>query len=530
MDGGYPMDKEPILELRNIRKVFDKTVALDSVSFSLYPGEIHGLLGGNGAGKTTLMNILYGLYRKDEGDIIYHGQSLSINGPRKAITHGIGMVHQHFLQIGNYSVLENIVLGTDVSQPGTMNLTAERQKLKELGERFSLPVDPDALIDNLPVGSRQKVEILKALYRGVQVLILDEPTTNLTPQEVDDLFDSLRVIVNEGMSIVFITHKLREVLRVCDRITVLREGRNITSLTRKEASEEIFIRAMVGEQMNIENSVYFSKGVTFETSGDASAGPALELKNVGYKTKDGPARLTGIDIQVRQGEILGVAGVAGNGQRELAECTTGVTLPTSGAVVVDGKDVTLHPVSELLKGDCSYIPEDRMNDGFLPKANVAQNLLLGHHRQQPYSDGTFIRWATVFEKSRQQIKEYNIKTNGPEDPGGNLSGGNIQRVMIARAFSADSKVLVAHNPTRGLDIPSMEFVYRKILERKKQGKATLLISEDLDELLLISDRIAVLYRGEILGVLNRAEFDKYAIGRLMSGIRREESVETGAAS
>ncbi len=312
------MNKEPILELRNIRKVFDRTVALDSVSFSLYPGEIHGLLGGNGAGKTTLMNILYGLYRKDEGEIVYHGKPLSVHGPRNAIVNGIGMVHQHFLQIGSYSVLENISLGTDVSHPGTMNLAAERQKLLELGERFSLPVDPDALIDNLPVGTRQKVEILKALYRGVRVLILDEPTTNLTPQEVDALFDSLRVIVNEGMSIVFITHKLREVLRVCDRITVLREGRNITSLTRKEASEDIFIRAMVGEQMNIENSVYFSKGATFESSGDASAGPALELKNVGYKTKDGLTRLSGIDIQVGQGEIFGVAGVAGNGHRELA--------------------------------------------------------------------------------------------------------------------------------------------------------------------------------------------------------------------
>lgn len=524
------MEKEPILELRNIRKVFDKTVALDSVSFPLYLGEIHGLLGGNGAGKTTLMNILYGLYRKDEGEITFQGKPLTVNGPRDAINHGIGMVHQHFLQIGNYTVLENIVLGTDVDHPGTMNLTAEAKKLKELGARFGLPVDPDAIVDTLPVGTRQKLEILKALYRGVKVLILDEPTTNLTPQEVDDLFVSLRVIVNEGLSIVFITHKLREVLSVCDRITVLREGRNITSMTREEASEEIFIRAMVGEQMNIEDSVYFSRGVTFASSGDQSADPALEFQDVEYKTKEGIARLSNINFQIKQGEIFGVAGVAGNGQRELAECAVGIVMPSAGKVFMDGKDVTPLPVSKLLKEDIAYIPEDRLNDGFLPKANVAQNLLLGHHKQEPYSNGTFIRWNVVFDKSREQIAEYNIKTGGPEDPGGNLSGGNIQRVMIARAFSSDSKVLIAHNPTRGLDIPSMDFVYNKILDRKKEGRSTLLISEDLDELLLISDRIAVLYRGQILGVLERAEFDKYAIGRLMSGIRQEESVDTGAAS
>mgnify|MGYP001251335658 CR=1 FL=1 len=524
------MEKEAILELRNIRKVFDKTVALDSVSFSLYPGEIHGLLGGNGAGKTTLMNILYGLYRKDDGEIDFHGKKLNIQGPRDAINHGIGMVHQHFLQIGNYTVLENIVLGTNVAHPGTMKLDAEANKIIELGNRFRLPVDPNAVVDTLPVGTRQKVEILKALYRGVEVLILDEPTTNLTPQEVDDLFESLRVIVNEGLSIVFITHKLREVLHVCDRITVLREGRNITSLTRAEASEEIFVRAMVGDQMNIEDSVYFSHGSMANTAVDESSNPALEMQNVSWKTKEGISRLSGLNFQIKRGELFGVAGVAGNGQRELAECVTGVIIPTDGRILMDGRDVTALPVCELLKGRISYIPEDRLHDGFLPKANVAQNLILGYHRQKPYCEGVFIKWNTVYDKVRDAIGEYKIKTNGPEDPGGNLSGGNIQRVMIARAFSMDSQVLVAHNPTRGLDIPSMDFVYNKMLERKKTGAATLLISEDLDELLLICDRVAVLYRGQIVGILDRKDFDKYAIGRLMSGIQAEETADLRAAS
>jgi len=523
------MEIEATLELRNIRKVFDKTVALDSVSLSVYPGEIHGLLGGNGAGKTTLMNILYGLYRKDEGEIVFHGKKLNIQGPRDAIDHKIGMVHQHFLQIGNYSVLENIVLGTDVAHPGTMNLAEEAKKIIELGKRFSLTIDPHAEVDALPVGTRQKVEILKALYRGVEVLILDEPTTNLTPQEVDDLFDSLRVIVNEGRSIVFITHKLREVLHVCDRITVLREGRNITSLTRQEASEEIFVRAMVGDQMNIENSVYFSHRTQANTAVDVTATPALVLEKVTLKTKEGVSRLNNVDLRVGSGEIFGVAGVAGNGQRELAECVTGVVIPTEGTVIFDGKDVTQKAVCDRLAMGVAYIPEDRLHDGFLPKANVAQNLILGYHRQEPYCNRGLIRWNTVFDKVREYITEYKIKTNGPEDPGGNLSGGNIQRVMIARAFSMNGKLLVAHNPTRGLDIPSMDFVYQKLLDRKAEEAATLLISEDLDELLLICDRIAVVYRGQIVGILNRNEFEKYAIGRLMSGIQAEESAELKVA-
>lgn len=515
------MDKEPILELKEIRKSFDQTIALDGVSFSLSPSEIHGLLGGNGAGKTTLMNILYGLYRKDSGELKLSGQPVEINGPRDAIRQGIGMVHQHFLQISNYTVLENIVLGTDVANRYTMKLDSEAAKVTDLCKRFSLQVDINATIDTLPIGTRQKVEILKALYRGVKILILDEPTTNLTPQEVDSLFESLRVMVNEGMSIVFITHKLREVLSVCDRITVLREGRNITTLDRVDASEEVFVRAMVGEQMNIESSVYFARDTHQIGQMESGAPPVLALDSVNLVSKDGITRLKDINFQIRRGEILGVSGVAGNGQRELAECVTGIVPPTSGKITLDDQDVTKTTVAELLKLGISYIPEDRLHDGFLPKANVAQNLILGYHRQPPYSDGRFINWKKVFNLTRQQIDEYNIKTTGPDAPGGNLSGGNIQRVMIARAFSMSSSLMVAHNPTRGLDIPSMDFVYHKMLERKGQGNATLLISEDLDELLLMCDRIAVIYRGELLGILDRSQFDKYAIGRLMSGIKVE---------
>ncbi len=516
------MEKQPILELKNIRKTFDKLVALDDVSFSLLPAEIHGLLGGNGAGKTTLMNILYGLYRKDQGEIYLNGEKIEIHGPRDALQNGIGMVHQHFLQIPNYTVLENIVLGTVIANRYTMNLEPEAKKVRELCERFGLSVDLDAVISTLPIGSRQKVEILKALYRGVRILILDEPTTNLTPQEVDALFESLRVMVNDGLSIVFITHKLREVLSVCDRITVLREGRNITTLDRKDASEDVFVRAMVGEQMNIEKSVYFARDTKTFGEVDYSTEPLLRLSQVNLVSKEGVSCLKDVSFEIYRGEIFGVAGVAGNGQRELAEVAAGIVPPSSGKIEQNGKDVTGLPVGERLRSGLSYIPEDRLHDGFLPKASVAQNLILGVHRQQPYSDGRFINWKTVFENTREQIREYNIKTSGPEEPGGNLSGGNIQRVMIARAFSMNADLLVAHNPTRGLDIPSMDFVYQKLLQRKAQKQATLLISEDLDELMLLSDRIAVIYRGEILGILPRKDFDKYAIGRLMSGIRSTE--------
>lgn len=518
------MEDKTILELKNVRKVFGQIVALDSVSFTLKRGEIHGLLGGNGAGKTTLMNVLYGLYRKDEGEILLRDQIAIIQGPRDALNQGIGMVHQHFLQISNFTVLENIILGTDVKNKYTMKTDQEAERVRELCEHFGLNVDLNEIMSTLTVGARQKVEILKALYRGVDILILDEPTTNLTPQEVDALFESLRVMVNEGLSIVFITHKLREVLSVCDRITVLREGKNITTLDKKDASEEVFVRAMVGEKMDIEHSVYFATEERPPFDRSTAKAPTLSLEGVNVITADGVTRLKDVSFDIYGGEIIGIAGVAGNGQRELAEVITGVITSSSGKITFLGDDITTKNNLDLLSSGFSYIPEDRLNDGFLPKATVAQNLILGHHRVEPYSNGRFINWKTVFSESEKHIKEYNIKTNGPDDIGGNLSGGNIQRVMIARAFTSDSQVMIAHNPTRGLDIPSMDFVYQKMLSRRDSQLATLLISEDLDELIRISDRIAVIYRGQILGVLIRGEFDKYAIGRLMSGITSENQL------
>lgn len=501
--------------MHEVNKTFDKVCALSNVEFELKHNEILGLLGGNGAGKTTLMNVLYGLYRMDSGKVILNGNPITILSPKDAINNGIGMVHQHFLQINSYTVLENIILGSKVSHPYSSNYKEEEAIIKKLCERFGLEIDLSARIESLPMGTRQKVEILKALYRGAKILILDEPTTNLIPQEVDGLFQTLKTMVKEGLSIVFITHKLREVLSICDRITVLREGKNVISLTRKDASDEMLVRAMVGDKMDLDKSVMFTEHK--EASSNALAKEALSLQSVNLFSADKIQLISDTSLQIASGEILGVAGVAGNGQRELAEIVMGIQQVSSGTTKFEGTDITSETTKDRIARGFVYIPEDRLSDGFLNKASVAHNLILGYHHLEPYSKGGVISWKNVNESSRKMISEYNIKTTGPDEIGGNLSGGNIQRVMIARAFSQPSKLLVAHNPTRGLDIPSMDFVYKKMFERTSQGTAILLLSEDLDELLLISNRIAVMYRGKIVGVLPREKFEKYEIGRLMSG-------------
>jgi ABC-type uncharacterized transport system ATPase subunit len=513
------MSSETILEMKGFNKSFGTNVALKDVNFALAAREIHGLLGGNGAGKTTLMNILYGLYRADAGEIHLHGKRVDIPSPRDAIRHKIGMVHQQFLQVKSFTVLENVVIGTRVKNAFSLDLGDEEKRVGELCTRFELDIDLHARIEDLSMGVRQKVEILKALYRGVEILILDEPTTNLTPQEVDSLFQSLRIMVTAGMSIVFITHKLREVLAVCDRISVLRNGQNVLTLRREESSEEAFVRAMVGDEMNLQDSILFSAKGREEAGGVVGQEVVLSLNSLTRLGEDKRPLIQNVSLEIRAGEILGVAGVAANGQRELCETILGVEPAGSGTVIFEQREITHTSTADLLAGGVAYIPEDCLRDGYLPKANVAQNLILGFHRQKPYSSNRFMDWRTILSTVRGLIKEYNIKTLGPTETGANLSGGNIQRVVVSRAFSRPCKLLVAHNPTRGLDIPSIDFVYSRLLDRKKQGMATLLLSENLDELMLLCNRIVVLYRGEIVGVLERDKFEKYEIGRMMSGVR-----------
>ncbi len=514
------MTSEIILEMRGICKSFGPVVALDNVDLELKRGEIRGLLGGNGAGKTTLMNILYGLYKADAGQILIEGQPLVIHAPQDAIGGGIGMVHQQFLQVNRFSVAENIILGTELRNRPTLSVEAEKRRILELSQHFGLPLNPEATVSELPMGVRQRVEILKALYRGVKILVLDEPTTNLTPQEVDALFESLRAMVREGLSVIFITHKLREVLDVCDTVTVLRHGRNVLTLDREAASEEALVRGMVGEDLNLEESILFTKGLNEEAL-QVGQKPVLEIEDIVVGEERAPV-LKGCSLTVYDREILGVAGVAGNGQLELAESVLGLRRCLRGRILVDGADIVSLNTQQLLQMGVAYIPEDRWLDGFLPKANVAQNLILGSHRQEPYSNGRTLNWRRIFERTQAIIQEFNIQTQGPGDTAGNLSGGNIQRVMLARAFSQPIRLLVAHNPTRGLDISSTEFIYARLLERKNQGMATLLISENIEELFLLSGRIVAISNGVIMGVLERDQFDKYQLGRMMSGVRQGE--------
>jgi general nucleoside transport system ATP-binding protein len=503
--------------MQHIRKSFGPVVALDEAHFHLQEREICGLLGGNGAGKTTLMNILYGLYRADAGEVMLSGRPLHIRSPRDAIRHGIGMVHQHFLQVENFTVAQNVALGAPARYRVLLTLAETARRIRDLAARFGLDVDPQALVAELPMGARQRVEILKALYRDVRILILDEPTTSLTPQEVDSLFGSLRAMVRDGISVVFITHKIREALHVCHRISVMRLGRNVLTVRREETSEESLVRAMVGEELDVRRSLLFS-GATVERQPPRPDHVVLRAADISVVTADKVPRVRNCSLEVHAGEILGIAGVAGNGQRELAEALMGVRALTHGHLSIDREDVTGSGTARLLTLGVTYIPEDRLRDGFLPTGNVVQNLILGFHRRPPYARGRWLDWKAALEVAHRLIAEYQIRTPGPEEVAANLSGGNIQRLMLARAFSHPCRLLIAHNPTRGLDVSFMEFVYTKFLELRQQGVAILLLSEDLDELFALCDRIAVLYRGQIAGVLRRESFDRYRIGRWMSGV------------
>lgn len=508
-----------LVTLKDIHKSFGDVVALEGVDWSLAPREVHGLLGGNGAGKTTLMNILYGLYQQDSGTIELASRPVEITSPRDALDLGIGMVHQHFLQIGSFSVAENIVLGSSIPSMPVMRLDHARERIRDLSQHFGLQVDARAQIDELPMGVRQRVEILKALYRGVDVLILDEPTTNLTPQEVDHLFESLRVMVSEGMSVVFITHKLNEVIKVCDRVSVLRDGARILTAPVSDVSEESLVGSMVGEEMDVSESILFS-GTEIEDSVPAGGEPRLRVSGLTVSGEGDRPALEDVSFEAYRGEILGFAGVAGNGQQELAEALTNIRPRASGTVSIDGRDISHAPTREILQAGVAYIPEDRLTDGYLPSVSVAHNLILGNHNQSPYARRGIMNWDRINETAADLIETYQIRTRGPRDLAANLSGGNIQRLMIARAFSHAAQILLAHSPTSGLDIPSVEFVYRSLLDRRRRGLTAILLSDDLDELLLLCDRIATLYRGRIVGVLHRAEFDRYRIGRMMSGADR----------
>jgi simple sugar transport system ATP-binding protein len=509
--------------MSGVTKSFGPVKALVDADFELAAGEVHGLVGGNGAGKTTLMNVLYGLYRPDGGVIRVDGREVHVRSPRDAIDLGIGMVHQHLLQVPAYTVTENVVVGTS-GRSGSLRRAGRR--IAELSDRFGLAVDPRARTDRLSVGARQRVEILKVLYRGARILVLDEPTTSLTPQEVDALFASLREIVAEGTSVVFISHKVREVLAICDRISVMRDGRRLTTVPRSETDAEGVAGLMVGE-LAAEASTEVVAALGLAAVGAAVAAPThtasstvrLSVSGLAVANDQGAVALDGLELAVRSGEVLGVAGVAGNGQVELAEALTGVRPVRAGHVQVDGTELAGQPTRRWLDAGIAYVPEDRHRDGILGAASVTDNLLLGSQRSAAYRRAGLIDWRRVREHSRDTIDRYAIKTPGPDAPAANLSGGNIQRLVLARAFDREPAVLVLQNPTRGLDIRSTRFVYDRVEEAADRGCAVVLISEDLDELSLLADRMVVLYSGQVVGERARGDFDAYALGRLMAGVR-----------
>lgn len=483
-------------------------MANDGVDFTARSGEIHALLGENGAGKSTLMSVLTGLYRPDEGEIYLRGKRVTLRSPREAINSGIGMVHQHFRLVHSLTVAENVILGLPTPR-FHLRLGEIEKRIAEISEKYGLVVEPRARIWQLSVGEQQRVEILKMLYRGAEILILDEPTAVLTPQEARELYQTLRHMVGKGHAVVFITHKLQEVMHAADRITVLRNGRKVATLDKAGTDERELARMMVGRE------VFLQK----EKSPAKLGEKILELREVRALSDKGRPALQGVCLQIRSGEILGIAGVAGNGQKELAEVITGLRRATAGKVLIDGKDMTNRSPGDIIGAGVGHIPEDRLGMGLVPTLDVADNVILKEYRNPPIARGPFLDTRRMVERGRQLVAEFDVKVPRMEAPVKLLSGGNLQRLLLAREISCKPKLIVAVLPTRGLDIGATEAVHRLLLEQRAAGRAVLLVSEDLDEVLGLSDRVAVIYEGRIMGVVSSDAAGVEEIGLMMAGAK-----------
>jgi general nucleoside transport system ATP-binding protein len=496
------------LEMIGIVKRFPGVLANDHVDFDVRAGEVHALLGENGAGKSTLMKILYGMYAPDDGEIRLNGKPVSIQSPVDAIDLGIGMIHQHFMLVESLTVAENVALGLPSSRGILTDLDRVSDRIIELAEIYGLQVDPAAYIWQLAVGQRQRVEIIKALYRGAALLILDEPTAVLTPQEVDEFFATIRQMTRDGHAVTFISHKLHEVLDICHRVTVLRDGKRVGSCPIEGATKGSLAQMMVGRE------VLMRPEVTDVEQGDAR----LELKDLYAESDRGTPALRGVTLDVRSGEILGLAGVSSNGQRELAEVITGLRPLTQGQVFLDGSDVTGQSPGALTERMLAYIPEERMKDGMIQEFSVAENTILRDHHKEPFSHSGFLILRIIADYADKLIQRFNVRTPSRETPAKSLSGGNIQKVVLARELSRQPRVLIAAQPTRGVDIGATEYVHARLLEQREQGTAILLISEDLDEILALSDRVAVIFDGRIIGVILRDNATPEQLGLMMAGV------------
>jgi general nucleoside transport system ATP-binding protein len=499
----------PVLELRGVTKSFPGVLANDRIDLTLNQGEIHALLGENGAGKTTLMNVLYGLYQPDSGEMFVHDRPAAIHSPSDAIARGIGMVHQHFMLVPVMTVTENVMLGVE-SVRGRVFLDPRKAaaRIREISQKYGLDVDPDAYVKDLPVGVQQRVEIIKVLYREAEILVLDEPTAVITPQEVDDLFKVLRALCGQGKSLIFITHKLKEVMEVADRITVLRQGRVVGTTTPREASMETLARMMVGRGVDL----------TVHKAPAKPGNVVLEVQGLCIDDVSGAQAVRGVSFSVREGEILGVAGVQGNGQTKLVEAVTGLTSVSSGCIRIAGKDVTNASPRVIVERGVGHVPEDRQQDGLVLSFPIKDNLILNTYYLPPFARGLNMNEGAVIAAAGERAEAFDVRTTSVYAAASTLSGGNQQKVIVAREFSRPVKLLIASQPTRGLDVGSIEYIHSRIVQKRDEGVAVLLVSPELDEIMALADRIIVFYRGEIIGELSGAEATRTKLGLLMAGL------------
>ncbi|WP_182113344.1 ABC transporter ATP-binding protein [Actinotalea sp. JY-7876] len=506
------------LQLEGITKRFGPLVANNAISLTFEPGEIHALLGENGAGKSTLMNVLYGLYRPDEGQIVIDGEPVSFTGPGQAMAAGIGMVHQHFMLVPVFTVAENVVLGHEpTSGGGLIDLARARALVREISDRFGFAVDPDALVEDLPVGVQQRVEIIKALSRDAKILILDEPTAVLTPQETDELIAIMRQLKDAGTSIVFITHKLREVRAVADRISVIRRG-TVVGTADPSDSEAKLASLMVGRTVDL--------GVDKQPTdpGDAT----FQVRDLTVIDPSGARVVDGVSLDVHRSEILAIAGVQGNGQSELAEAILGLRSASGGSITLDGNELLGRSVDEVLRAGVGFVPEDRSTDGLISSFSIAENLILDLHGEKPFASYGSLSPSRVAANAARAVQEFDVRLTSVHDPISTLSGGNQQKVVLAREMSRPLRLLVASQPTRGLDVGSIEFVHKRIVAERDHGTPVVIISTELDEVLALADRIAVMYRGKVVGVVPGST-SRDVLGLMMAGAPLEEA-QRGAAS
>ncbi|MBL8119372.1 MAG: ABC transporter ATP-binding protein [Anaerolineae bacterium] len=502
-----------VLEVRGLTKRFPGVLANDHINLKLYKGQVLGLLGENGAGKSTLMNLIYGLYAPDEGEILVNGKVAHIKDPNDAIALGIGMVHQHFQLVPVLSVTDNIMLGNESVRGPFLNRRAARQRIVEISKQYGLEVDPDALVQDLPVGVQQRVEIIKALYRKCDILILDEPSAVLTPQETEGLFGIMRTLLERGVSIIFISHKLKEVLEICDTVTVLRLGKVVGDADPKQSTEESLASMMVGRNVLLE----VEKGET--TTGE----PILTIKDLNVRDDRKLLAVDHLTLEVREGEILGVAGVQGNGQTELVEAITGLRKVESGHILIGYKDLTNAAPRTITESGVAHVPEDRQKNGMVATFPVKDNLVLQTYYVGPFSRGIVANEKAKEENAERLVKQYDVRTPSIFANMSTLSGGNQQKAIIAREFSRKSHLLVAAQPTRGLDVGSIEFIHKQIVAMRDAGSAVLLISTELDEIFSLSDRIAVMYAGKIIDTVDIQDATRESIGLLMAGIKRDKT-------